>query len=182
MNGPLAWIVRRSCPLASYEGVGPALATRSSRFATAPSSNFTNAMSVGSGRRRRSRPSAAVDGLDFTILLRNSSLAAGGRRGDSCPCLGEFVGPAMVRSPVAFGSWRTAGVAACSIFVAAPLRSRSSSLSCFACPAGCPRQRNAPPIATAALTLCAWSRRGHHAEDVSCLNRPAFAVRALPAS
>lgn len=182
MNGPLAWIVRRSCPLVSYGRVRPASATRSSRFASAASSNFASEISVGSGRPQRSRPSVAVDDLHFIILLRNSSLAAGGRRGDSCSCLGVFVGPAMVISPEAFGSWHTAGVAACSIFAAAPRRSRSSSLSCFACPTGCPRQRNAPPLAMAVLTLCAWSRRGHHAADVSCLNHPAFAVRALPAS
>ena len=182
MDGPLAWIVRRSCPLVSCGPVRPALATHSSRFGSAPSSNSASVISVGSGRPQRSRPSAAAGGPHFTILLRNSSLAVDGCRGDSCSCLGVFVGPVMVISPEAFGSWRTVGVAACSIFAAAPRRSRSSSLSCFACPTGCPRQRNAPPLAAAVLTLYAWSRRGHHAADVSCLNHPAFAVHALPAS
>lgn len=177
MHALLAWIAGRS-----HGRVRPASVTRSSCFAPATSFSFASAISVGSSRPQRSRPSAAVGALYFIILLRNSFLGAGGPCGGSCSCLGAFVGPAMATSAEAFGSWRIAGVAACSIFEAAPRRSRSSFPSCFACPTSCPRQRNAPPLAMVVLALYAWSRRGLRAAGVFCLNHPTSAVHALPAS
>lgn len=184
-SGPLVWTVRRSRPLVSCGRARPASATGSSCFTSTASSNFASEVSVGSGRPQRSRPPVAVDGQCFVILLRNSFLAAGGHRGRSRACLGVIVGPAMAIGAKAFGSWGTAGAAARSVFAAAPRRSPSSCPSCFAFPIGYPRQRNAPPLAMVASGngfACAWSRRELHAAGVFCLDHPAFAVRALPAS